>query len=121
MISSRVGHPQVVLGYDYWRCRFGKDSNAVGRTLRIGKALYEIVGVVEEGFTGTETGTVTDLYVPTMINTKAIGKPIGDGSGIGTGEAGIGARGGSPSTCCGVCNSSHRTNKGIKGRFTETN
>jgi predicted permease len=37
--------------------------------LRIGSTIYTIVGVVEERFTGAETGIVTDLFVPTMMNT----------------------------------------------------
>jgi predicted permease len=36
----------------------------VGRTLRMGLGLFEIVGVAEAPFTGTETGTVTDVFVP---------------------------------------------------------
>ena len=62
------GHPYAVLSYDYWASRFGKDPQVVGRTLRMGDALYEIVGVIEKPFTGTEPGTVTDIFVPTMMN-----------------------------------------------------
>jgi predicted permease len=57
-------HPVVVLSHDYWMRRFGGDPTAVGRTFRMGTGLFEIVGVVEGPFTGTETGTVTDLFVP---------------------------------------------------------
>jgi len=32
----------------------------------MGNDLYQIVGVAQEPFTGTETGTVTDIFVPTM-------------------------------------------------------
>ncbi|MCC6365957.1 MAG: ABC transporter permease [Bryobacterales bacterium] len=67
-------HPYAVLSYDYWTRRFGRDPKAIGRTFRMGQA-YEIVGVLEEGFTGTETGTLTDIYVPTMMNARAIGNP----------------------------------------------
>jgi putative ABC transport system permease protein len=57
-------HPVAVLSHDYWTRRFGQDRNAIGRTFRMGDILYEIVGVTDEGFTGTETGTVTDVFVP---------------------------------------------------------
>jgi predicted permease len=57
-------HPVVVLSHDYWMRRFGGDPTAVGKTFRMGTGLYQIVGVAEERFTGTETGTVTDLFVP---------------------------------------------------------
>src|SRR5262249_31493191 len=56
--------PVAVLSYDYWTRRFGRNSNVVGRTFRIGNDVYEVVGVAEERFTGTETGWVTDVFVP---------------------------------------------------------
>ena len=61
-------HPYVVLSYDYWTQRFGKDPQVVGRTLRMGKDLYEITGVVDKPFTGTEPGTMTDIFLPAMMN-----------------------------------------------------
>jgi predicted permease len=66
------GHPYAVLSYDYWSRRFGRDAQAVGRKFRMGDNLYEIVGVGPERFTGTETGTLTDVFVPTMMNPAAI-------------------------------------------------
>jgi predicted permease len=57
-------HPVAVLSHDYWTRRFGRDPRAIGRTFRMGDGVYEIVGVTEDGFTGTETGTVTDVFVP---------------------------------------------------------
>ena len=60
--------PYAVLSYDYWTRRFGQDPKVIGRTLRMGSALYEIVGVAEKPFTGTEPGTVTGIFLPTMMN-----------------------------------------------------
>ena len=57
-------HPYAVLSYDYWTRRFGRNSKVVGRTFRLGNDVYEIVGVAEERFTGTETGWATDVFVP---------------------------------------------------------
>jgi len=65
-------HPYAVLSYDYWTRRFGQDSKVVGRTFRMGDRLYEIAGVGPERFTGTETGTVTDIFVPTMMHAGAV-------------------------------------------------
>jgi predicted permease len=65
---TRGAHPYAVLSYDYWRRRFARDPNAVGRTFRTGNNLYTIVGVAAEGFTGTETGTMVEIFVPTMMN-----------------------------------------------------
>jgi predicted permease len=61
-------HPYTVLSHDYWTRRFGQDPKVIGRTFRMGNDLYEIVGVVEQPFTGTEPGTVTDIFVPTMMH-----------------------------------------------------
>ena len=65
-------HPYAVLSYDYWSRRFARDPKAIGRTFTMGNVLYEIVGVAPKGFTGTEPGTVTDIFLPTMMNAKAI-------------------------------------------------
>ncbi len=62
------GHPYAVLSYDYWTHRFGQDPKVIGRTFRMGSDLYEIVGVAEEPFTGTEPGTMIDIFVPTMMS-----------------------------------------------------
>jgi predicted permease len=61
-------HPYAVLSHDYWSRRFGRDPNIVGRSMRMGNTSYSIVGVCEKGFTGTQTGTMTDIFVPTMMN-----------------------------------------------------
>ncbi len=61
-------HPYAVLSHDYWTRRFQRDSRVVGRSFRMDNTLYQIVGVAEQGFTGTETGTVIDIFVPTMMH-----------------------------------------------------
>ena len=61
-------HPYAVLSHDYWSRRFGGDPKAVGRTFHMGGFVYQIIGVVEPPFTGTETGTFTDIFVPSMMN-----------------------------------------------------
>ncbi len=68
-------HPYAVLSYEYWTRRFGQDPKVLGRTFRQGLIVYEIVGVCERGFTGTETGAMTDFFVPTMMNARAIDNP----------------------------------------------
>ena len=39
----------------------------IGRTFRVDDTLYQIVGVAEDACTGTETGTVTDIFIPMMM------------------------------------------------------
>jgi predicted permease len=65
-------HPYAVLSYDYWKRRFNLDPQVVGRTFRMGDDLYQIVGVGPKPFTGTETGTVTDVFVPTMMHPAVV-------------------------------------------------
>jgi predicted permease len=65
-------HPYAVLSHDYWARRFAQDPNVIGRTCRIGHTLYQIVGVAGKSFTGTEPGTVVDIFVPTMMHPGAV-------------------------------------------------
>jgi putative ABC transport system permease protein len=61
-------HPYAVVSHDYWTRRFGQDPRIVGRTFRMGGRVYEIVGVAEGPFTGTEPGTMIDIFLPAMMN-----------------------------------------------------
>ena len=61
-------HPYAVLSYDYWTRRFALDPKVVGQTFRAGNTLYTIVGVCASPFTGTDPGTVTDIFIPTMMS-----------------------------------------------------
>lgn len=62
------GHPYAVLSHDYWRSRFGADPEVIGRTFRMDDRLFEIVGVVAPGFSGTEPGAMTEIFIPTMMH-----------------------------------------------------
>jgi predicted permease len=63
--------PYAVLSWDYWNHRFGRDPHVLGRTLHIGDRTFEIIGVGPRDFTGTETGTVTDIFLPLSMNDLA--------------------------------------------------
>ena len=60
-------HPYAVLAYDYWVSRFGRDPKVIGRAFQMGNDRYEIIGVAPQGFTGTEPGTFTDIFLPAMM------------------------------------------------------
>ena len=64
-------HPYAVLSYDYWTRRFGRDPKVVGRTFRMGERSIRNRRRRAERFTGTETGTMTDIFVPMMMKTPA--------------------------------------------------
>jgi predicted permease len=60
-------HPYAILSHDYWTRRFGRDPHVLGQTFHMDDDLYQIVGVAPPGFTGTEPGTMTDIFLPTMM------------------------------------------------------
>jgi predicted permease len=62
------GEPNAVISYDYWKRRFARDPHVIGRTLRVGDDIFQIVGVCEQKFTGTEPGTFIDIFVPATMN-----------------------------------------------------
>ena len=68
-------HAVAVLSYDYWTRRFARDPGTVGRAFVSGGRRYEVIGVSPEGFTGTEPGRATDLFIPSMMNQAALTSP----------------------------------------------
>ena len=54
----------AVLSWPAWKSYFGADPNIVGKTIRINKHPYTIVGVTPEGFYGTERYMQPDVFVP---------------------------------------------------------
>ncbi|HEY7474719.1 MAG TPA: ABC transporter permease, partial [Vicinamibacterales bacterium] len=67
--------PVAVISYDFWTRKFARDPDVVGTTFRAGGQPIEIVGVGPSGFTGTEPGSVTDVFLPAMMNAQAINSP----------------------------------------------
>jgi len=61
-------HPEAsqaaVLAWPAWKSDFGADPNIVGKTVRLNKLPYTIVGVTPEDFGGTEKMGTTDIFVP---------------------------------------------------------
>jgi predicted permease len=54
----------VVISDALWRRRFGAAPDVVGRTVRLNGATFEIAGIAPEGFSGSFTSFVADLWVP---------------------------------------------------------
>ncbi len=61
-----------MLSWPAWNSYFGADPNIVGKTVRINKQPYTIVGVTPEGFYGTEKAVQPDLFVP-LANEASLG------------------------------------------------
>jgi predicted permease len=61
----------AVLSWSAWNSYFGADPNIVGKSVRINKQPYTIVGVTQRGFYGTEKIAQPDLFVP-MANQASL-------------------------------------------------
>ncbi len=61
----------AVLSWPAWKNYFGSNPNIVGKTVRINKHPYTIVGVTPEGFYGTEKFLQPDIFVP-MANEASL-------------------------------------------------
>ena len=62
-----LGHPLVLLTYDYWRQRFGGDPGIVGRSLIVNGHNMTVIGVVQPGFDGVELGYSSKIFIPIMM------------------------------------------------------
>ncbi len=61
----------AVLSWPAWNSDFGADPNIVGKTIRLDKHPYTIVGVTPESFHGTEKFGQSDICVP-MANEASL-------------------------------------------------
>jgi predicted permease len=64
-------HPVVALSHRLWQRRFGGDPNLVGKTISLNRHDFTVVGIIPEGFTGTDLGPGYDLWVPMMMHERA--------------------------------------------------
>ena len=67
-----LGHPVVVLSYDYWRSRFGADPGILNRTVAINNAPFTVIGVAEAGFQGMEVGTASQMFAPMLMQERIV-------------------------------------------------
>lgn len=54
----------VVLGYDYWKKRFNRDPDIVGRQVKMNSHSVTVIGVAPEGFHGTYSLVDMQAYLP---------------------------------------------------------
>ncbi|HTB14422.1 MAG TPA: ABC transporter permease [Bryobacteraceae bacterium] len=54
----------AVLGYDFWQKEYDGSSEALGRAISLDGHPFQIIGVVQPGFTGVEVGRGVDVYIP---------------------------------------------------------
>jgi len=79
--------PVVVVSYKFWRDELGGDPAAVGSTVRLGRRVFEIVGVLPETFTGLARGLAPNIFVPITFGAdmQPIGEVMTDGRANGRG------------------------------------
>ena len=63
--------PYMVLSYGYWHTHFQDDHGIVGRTIRVNKNPFTVIGVAPAGFNGTLMFFTPDFYVP-IVNQEQV-------------------------------------------------
>src|SRR5438105_3635546 len=64
------GDPYAVLSYSAWRSRFGADPAIVGKTIRLNRLPYTVLGVAPPDFHGTELFYWPEVWVPMMMEPR---------------------------------------------------
>ncbi len=54
----------AVLSHAFWQKEYGGRADVVGKSISLDNHPFEILGVVQAGFTGVEVGNAIDVYVP---------------------------------------------------------
>ena len=62
-----MGHPVVVLSYDYWNTRFARDPGVLGKKILVNDSPMEIVGVSAKGFAGLDPAESPQIRVPVLM------------------------------------------------------
>ncbi len=77
-------NPVAVIGYGLWQRRFGGDPALVGKTITLNGYGFTVVGVAPPQFQGAELGMAPDVFVPMMMQSRAMpGRNWLDDRGIG--------------------------------------
>ena len=67
------GDPVVVLSHAYWLRQYRGDPRVLGSLLKIGSAVFTIIGVTPPSFTGTSLNPqVPDLWVPASMQQQLV-------------------------------------------------
>ncbi|MET0212372.1 MAG: ABC transporter permease [Vicinamibacterales bacterium] len=60
--------PVAVLSHGFWERSFGRDPNIVGKTVTLNRTAFTVVGVAQNGFTGTILGANPSAWVPMSMH-----------------------------------------------------
>jgi predicted permease len=65
MADDKRGCPgTAVLSYDFWKKEYGGRADIVGKNISLDNHPFEILGVIQPGFSGVDVGSAKDVYVP---------------------------------------------------------
>src|SRR6266576_1924183 len=62
--------PYAVLSHSAWQLRFGADPAIVGKTIRLNRLPYSVIGVAPPDFHGTELFYWPEVWVPMMMEPR---------------------------------------------------
>src|SRR5580704_1696180 len=63
----RGGHPVAVVSFNFWKGRFGGDPGIVGKDILLDGHRFTVIGVLQPGYEGLETGERQAVYAPMMM------------------------------------------------------
>src|SRR5215208_4529386 len=63
-------HPVAVMSHECWRRRFGADAAVLGKSLIVNGRSYTVVGVLPQGFYGTEVIAAPELWFPVSMQAE---------------------------------------------------
>jgi predicted permease len=57
-------NPAMVISYDYWTRRFGRDPSLVGKTITVNGIPFTLAGVTASEFYGVQPGSSIEVWIP---------------------------------------------------------
>ena len=66
--EEQPGAAVAVISYALWQTHFGRDSSVIGKTLRINRHPYTIIGVAPPEFQGCKPGLRSDIWIPLGVD-----------------------------------------------------
>jgi predicted permease len=70
-LDVRTPHLVAVLSHRFWKRQLGGDSTIVGKTIRLGRRDFTVLGIAPPGFDGVELSGANDLWRSAAARTTA--------------------------------------------------
>jgi hypothetical protein len=65
--SAPGAHPVAVMNYGTWQARFGGAADIIGKTLRLNKVVFTVIGIAPPQFIGVNAMFGPDLWIPAAM------------------------------------------------------